>query len=365
MPNSPDTFSALPTITSPEHHHQPDSSYSSSPRIAVANLDFWIDDEAPADADYAIPTSTFEGIAPTQAVIPTGLPVVDAGKKPAYPSQDALLSAVQHHVTTAAPDYFGYFETRMLIYYQQANDLYFGGKLPAIHIKIGPCRSPRSILGTFRAIGDHGLSGEITLNQRLFTGQHKGVLDTPETHEGFVHILKDITLHEMVHAYCHLVLSQPELTYYGHGPVFSRECNRIGTILGLPRVRTSWNRSHDDSDMFLCNHWPHAVRDNDFYQGAWRDEDPDPHKNTKKHKKSGGGLSTSELLDLLTDSSDHGDLIDSLFKLAASVGSNRTGWRRIAYAVALIGRQRKSPAFMPKFPSATMMAKVVGGSVKA
>ncbi len=43
-------------------------------------------------------------------------------------------------------------------------------------------------------------------------------------------------LHEAVRVYCAEVRKAPEASYYGHGPVFAEEANRLGELLGLAAV---------------------------------------------------------------------------------------------------------------------------------
>src|SRR5262249_54286367 len=57
--------------------------------------------------------------------------------------------------------------------------------------------------------------------------------------------------------------------YKGHGPVFAGECNRIGAALGLPRVRPAKARGKD-GHLPSCAQWPHNVRPEGYYLGAYQ-----------------------------------------------------------------------------------------------
>ena len=71
----------------------------------------------------------------------------------------------------------------------------------------------------------------------------------------------------------HEKLEQPEPKYDGHGPVFARECNRIGEALSLGKVRQSKHKPKKNPEMPSCAQWPHNVRPDDYYLGALADRD--------------------------------------------------------------------------------------------
>jgi hypothetical protein len=56
---------------------------------------------------------------------------------------------------------------------------------------------------------------------------------------------------------------------------FRDVCNRIGESLGLPPVRSSKKRKAD-AHLPSCAQWPHNVRPEDYYQGAYVLPVPEP-----------------------------------------------------------------------------------------
>jgi hypothetical protein len=95
--------------------------------------------------------------------------------------------------------------------------------------------------------------------------------------EGRMRFVEDVLLHESVHQYCEEALHEGEASYKGHGPVFARECNRIGAALGLPPVRLAKRRG-PNKHLPNCADWPWNVRPADYYLGALAD----PAKSTGK-----------------------------------------------------------------------------------
>lgn len=356
---NPNTLDGLPSITS-DKHHAPDSSYSANPQVCADNLGYWIDDDPPADADYRIPSATFEDIAVTQAVVPNGLPVVDGSKLPAYPPQEKLLDSVEHFALTSAPDFFGAYEPRLHLFFEHANRQFFDGRIPRVHIKIGSCRSPRSTLGFFHTIGDHGLAGEIVLNIGLFTKSFPGYEETENRKEGFFLFLKDVLLHEMTHAYCHLVLNQPDRTYFGHGPNFTNECNRVGKMLGLGEVRSKWNRKIADADKPACNYWPHCLRDAEYYQGAI---DVEQYWKSKEKKQDKAAPKQDDLIDLVSlfgENVDASKILVDLIRCAKHVCFDHKGCRQIASVVVMMARRFMGKKGLDHHPSDKRLIKIAG-----
>jgi hypothetical protein len=307
-------------------------------------------DGVPHDSDYAISTATFEGISVHQAEMTAGHPFLDANKKSAYPAQGNVLSSIEHFSRTAAIDSFGLCETLCLEYFAYANPLYFFGKIPKIHIKLGTCRSPRTAAGTFSPIGDHGFVKEIVLNINHFK-EPSCLSDYGYDDNRFAiwkKDLQDVMLHEMVHAYCTLVLNKPEVSYRGHGPVFAAECNRIGKELGLAEVKTAWQRSEKYAGMPTCNHWPSDLltEETQIDQELIVDCDDDTMD-----------TSFSDAITADSDFSDTDSYLDTLLESASKEHATTDGCRRIAYLVVQIGRRINGDDFMPLFPATEALAE--------
>jgi hypothetical protein len=185
-----------------------------------------------------------------------------------HPNQAAVVATNRDFIMRQSTGVWAQFEPRLLVKYDAFNDTHFSGLLPHIEIRIGQCSSPRTVYGQYFSRADHGMYGMIVLNQRLFTNDMKGVYIADTSAPGFHQLIDDILLHEMVHAYCHLIIEKPEVSYRGHGPVFTTECNRIGKTLGVKSVKHAKSQKSSEMHMESCAYWPHAVRPRDYYKGA-------------------------------------------------------------------------------------------------
>lgn len=276
------------------------------------------------------------------AVLPEGIPVLDGEKLAAYPHQDDVVAIRHDYTRRRATGLWGEFEPLLLDHFDRFNAEHFGGKLPRIEIKMGMCSSPRTVLGEYAGRGDHGMLGEITINYRLFINKVKGVVIEDATRPGFLRYVDDVLLHEMVHAFCHLVKKQPENTYRGHGPAFTAECNRIGALLGLDPVRHSKSRKATEAHLHKCNHWPWCVRDPNYYLGAIVDV-------TEPSKE----VEDDELASLLDGNEiGPGEMLRRLLNLAVNTKNTRRG--REALANALVAGLRlltSKPGLLPQFPA--------------
>lgn len=133
-------------------------------------------------------------------------------------------------------------------------------------ITIGDVQNPKA-LGHYWPSNPGNMAGQITIRHTLVSGAYKGfnVLNSSSL-IGLERYVEDVLLHEMVHQYNHEVLKEPDGSYRGHGPFFRDQCNRIGDMLNLPKVRTCKARG-EDKDLPSCSQWPHCVRPEDYYQG--------------------------------------------------------------------------------------------------
>lgn len=104
-------------------------------------------------------------------------------------------------------------------WWRELNAQCFGGKLPVVACEVARCASPRSLSETARR-------GETWV---VRIAPHVAAY-------GELYAVAQL-LHEAVHVYCARVLGEDERSYDGHGPAFTREANRIASLLGLS-VRT-------------------------------------------------------------------------------------------------------------------------------
>ncbi len=276
------------------------------------------------------------------AVLPEGLLVLDGNKLPAYPLQDDVIAIHHDYARRRATGLWGEFEPVLLDHFDRFNSTHFFGKLPKLEVKMGRCASPRTILGEYAHRGDHGLLGEIIINQRLFHNGVKGVIIEDATRPGFLRFVDDVLLHEMTHAFCHLVRKQPEVTYRGHGPAFTAECNRIGTTFALDPVRHAKSKKKIEEHLQRCNQWPHCVRDPDYYLGAVVDVQ-DPAK----------VVDDDDLAELLDDDSvGPGEMLRRLLEQARYTTNTPAGLEALAKSlVAGLRLVAMKPDLLPQFPA--------------
>ena len=164
------------------------------------------------------------------------------------------------------PGEFGGTISRLHRLYEKENRDIYAGALP---------KDPLILIGSFRGFGWYryrsqlGGQHEIGISEKVFHRNNKYLLRTDETESGFLKFIDDVMRHEMVHLYNSFVLDEPESSYHGHGPAFARQCNAIGSQLDLPPVKSCRDRKRENLGVPSCSSWPHCVRPDDYYEGAW------------------------------------------------------------------------------------------------
>ncbi len=123
-------------------------------------------------------------------------------------------------------------------------------------------------LGDCGPVSGFGCSSQIRIRPSLLTGTHPRMRAGAAYAEGRFTFVADVLLHEMIHQWQQEVSGQRDEGYHGHGPAFRGKANEIGARLGLPPVRTSKGRGKD-AGLPSCSYWPHIVRGEGFYHGAY------------------------------------------------------------------------------------------------
>jgi hypothetical protein len=144
------------------------------------------------------------------------------------------------------------------------NKTYFGGDLDPAPILLTTPTSPKAQAdyANFSAFGcRHQIRVRPACARGVYpTGAYEGVprkgwrMRPGHPIEDRLVWLQDLVLHEMVH----LAMEQRgvrEDGYKGHGPVFTSEVNRIGTMLGLPSVRSK-RRKGQGEEILISSQWP-------------------------------------------------------------------------------------------------------------
>ena len=153
------------------------------------------------------------------------------------------------------------------------NSLYFNDQLDPPYILIGPTSSTASY-GETSFVSEFGGTLQIKIKRSLLEGTHAHFETTnvapADKRLGQQRFVLDVLLHEMVHQYCVEELGAPETAEKGHGPVFARECNRVGALMtpSLPDVGQA-RASRRKPGVPSCAQWPVNVRPSDYYKGAY------------------------------------------------------------------------------------------------
>jgi len=155
------------------------------------------------------------------------------------------------------------------------NTEYFDNSFRACPIILLAEPSKPSVLGDYSAVGAYGNRAQIRIRPSLLSGTHPHMLPGEEYKKGRFLFVADVCLHETIHLWQDEIEGDLEPAYHGHGPLFRDRCNEIGAKLGLPPVRTCKKRGKD-AELPSCSHFPHNVRQADYYQGAYVREHEEP-----------------------------------------------------------------------------------------
>jgi hypothetical protein len=129
---------------------------------------------------------------------------------------------------------------------------------------------PPAIFGQYGPRPGGRLPPEICLRAEFAIGlPAPGWVDDPLA-LGRLRLMRDVLLHEAVHLHVEEVIGAFEDRHRGHGPVFARECNRIGRQLSLPPVRPT-QAPKRERHLRSCAYWPHCVRPFEYY--LWAEEE--------------------------------------------------------------------------------------------
>lgn len=145
--------------------------------------------------------------------------------------------------------------------WERWNVEHFHGRLKPPHLGFG--RTPPRSLGLCSRTTDYGAPLQITLNERLVFGADPSWVTAPFG-EGHRRAVADLLLRFVVQQHVLEGLGADERRYYGCGPRYHQEVNRVGLAMGLAMV--IFDRSGaEDADEPICKGWPHNVRPEGYY----------------------------------------------------------------------------------------------------
>ncbi len=165
--------------------------------------------------------------------------------------------------------------SKLIVLWNYWNKEFFDNAFKACPIMLLAEPSRPSVLGDYSAVGAYGNRAQIRIRPSLMSGTHPHTLPGDEYEKGRFLFVADVALHETIHLWQDEVQGDLEPAYHGHGPLFRDKCNEIGEKLGLPPVRTCKKRGKD-AELPSCSHFPHNVRPDDYYQGAYVREHEEP-----------------------------------------------------------------------------------------
>ena len=151
--------------------------------------------------------------------------------------------------------------------WNEYNRYYFGKRMVEPYLMLSDMAGAKT-MGDYAPISGFGGKSQIRIRSTIVTGTYPLTANGNCNQEGLMRIAEDTLLHEMVHQFAHECVGKTEESFHGHGPTFRDECNRVGLALGLGPVRTSKKRGAG-AHLPSCSNWPHVVRPNSYYLGAW------------------------------------------------------------------------------------------------
>jgi hypothetical protein len=157
---------------------------------------------------------------------------------------------------------------RLLELWLQWNQEHYASALTPPYILLSEPVAP-NVFGDCARISGFGARSQIRIRPSLLRGTHPLVRPERSYAEGRFLFVADVALHETIHQHQQEVTGNTEESFHGHGPMFRDIANEIGEKLGLSNVRTSKNRGKE-KDLPSCSQWPHCVRPEEYYQGAYR-----------------------------------------------------------------------------------------------
>ncbi|MBA3442159.1 MAG: hypothetical protein H0T92_20050, partial [Pyrinomonadaceae bacterium] len=158
---------------------------------------------------------------------------------------------------------------RLLERWRQWNQEHYASLLIPPYMLLNEPVAP-NVYGDCARLSGFGGRSQIRIRPSLLAGTHPDMRRGDDYAEGRSLFTDDVLLHEMIHQWQREVVGNPEGAYHGHGPLFRDKANEIGARLGLPRVRTMKDRAKKDKGLPSCSQWPHNVRPDEYYQGAYR-----------------------------------------------------------------------------------------------
>lgn len=181
-------------------------------------------------------------------------------------SHKAIRLAIREFVLKDAMEGHKEWLTTLYDSWEKFNEEFFDGALIVPCVFLAEPKTPRA-LADCTPVSAFGARSQIRIRPSLLTGKHKCINEAAPM-KGRILFIADVLLHEMIHQWQEEILGNDEKSYKGHGALFAGKCNKIGEVLGLAAVRLAKARGKD-KDLPSCSYWPHNVRPQSYYLGAY------------------------------------------------------------------------------------------------
>ena len=162
------------------------------------------------------------------------------------------------------------YDARLYDLWERWNEEFFEGlMIPSLIQLTDPGQTHRyGVCTNFSGLA--GIRSAIKIRASILDGTLRDLKHGSRNPEGLRRFLEDVLLHEMIHQYHQEITGEHDKSYSGHGPAFSAKANEIGARLGLAAVgRTCKKRDHKDKGLESPSQWPHDVRPDGYYLGAY------------------------------------------------------------------------------------------------
>jgi hypothetical protein len=159
------------------------------------------------------------------------------------------------------------YDARLYDLWEEWNDEFFEGRMVPSLIQLTDPGQTHSYGCCTNFSGLAGIRSAIKIRRSILDGELRDLKHGTRNKQGLRRFLEDVLLHEMIHQWHHEVTGQFDESYSGHGPAFSAKANEMGARLGLPIVRRTC-KSRDGKEP-SPSQWPHDVRPDGYYLGAY------------------------------------------------------------------------------------------------
>lgn len=145
--------------------------------------------------------------------------------------------------------------------WERWNAEHFGGRLKVPHVGYAAVSPTR--LGACQRLTNYGAPVQLVMHEGMVVNPYPRWVVNPGG-QGHRRAVEDLFLRLTVQQNVLEGMHADEGRYYGCGPLYHREVNRVGPSLGLRPVIFD-RRGPEDAEEPICKGWPHNVRPEGYY----------------------------------------------------------------------------------------------------